>query len=321
VSDPIVIAPGQRVILPAGDYLLNAPITVPILGTLEGVGRGTILKATGDFPCVSLVGSYATVKHLSVDSMHAGTGTGIDATEGESNNAIEDLWIDARLKIGLKLTPYKTSAGIYRIRDVRFDVMTSCQWGIIIGDGEHLVSDLIFSNISLTTLKGMVGAVAIRNRVDTVSFSQSTFVAFGSCPTGMSIGLPSAPFDVTGVQLTDTVFDGFTMAGLQALKVSSLRIFGGSYNMNPILLHAGVRGAALIGATIQAAPAYAVYVDGARGVRVIGNLIADNNVENWVGEAARPVLVTHGTEAPLMLANTFGNNLLWANTGHQAPMP
>jgi hypothetical protein len=321
MSERIVLAPGERRLLAAQRYVLDAPIRVPILATLEGMGRGTVLSAAGDFPCVELVGSYATVKHLSVDAERPGIGIGIDGTEGESNNAIEDLWLDRNLKIGLKLTPYKTSAGIYRIRDVRFDTVTDMQWGIIIGDGEHLVSDLTFANISLTTLGGMVGAVAIRNRVDTVSFSQSTFVGFGSCPTGMAIGLPSAPFDVTGVQLTDTVFDGFTMAGLQALKVSSLRIVGGSFNMNPILLHGSVRGAVLMAATIQATPAYAVYVDGARGVRLMGNLIADNNTQNWVGEAARPVLVTKGTETPLMVANTFGNNLLWANTGHQAQMP
>lgn len=317
----MTIAPGERLLLEAKRYLLEAPIRVPIMGTLEGSGRGTSLVAAGDFPCVELEGSYAIVKNLSVDAVTSGTGIGIDCTEGESNNSIEDIWFDRRLKIGLQITPYRQSAGIYRIQNLRFDTVDGMAWGIIIGDGQHLVSDLMFSHISMTTLNGMIGAVAIRNRVDTVSFSQSTFVAFASCPTGMSIGVPNAPFDVTGVQLNDVIFDGFTMAGLQALKVSSLRIVGGSYNMNPIFLHAGVRGALLLGATIQAAPAYAVYIDGARAVRLIGNLIADNNVRNFVGQAAKPIFVTAGTPAPVDLGNHYGNNILWANTGHQAAMP
>jgi hypothetical protein len=316
----IVLASNQRRFLAEGRYVLDAPIRVPIMATLEGAGRGTSLVAAGDFPCVELEGSYASVKHLSLDAVTNSTGTGIDCTEGESNNTIDDIWFDRRLKIGLQITPYRPSAGIYRIQNLRFDAVDGMTWGIIIGDGQHLVSDLMFSNISLTTLGGMVGAVAIRNRVDTVSFSQSTFVAFDSAPTGMSIGVPDAQFDVTGVQLNDVIFDGFAMAGLQALKVSSLRVVGGSYNMNPILLHAGVRGALLLGATIQAAPAYAVYIDRARAVRLVGNLIADNNTKNWVGPAAKPVYVTAGTSPPRLSGNDFGNDILWANTGHQAFM-
>ena len=134
----------------------------------------------------------------------------------------------------------------------------------------------------------------------------------------MAIGLPNAPFDVTGVQLNDVIFDGFTMAGLQALKVSSLRIVGGSYNMNPILLHGGVRGALLMGAT--ATVGYAQQPASPPRPFPVGNPVGMPVLPAADG-GFKPIYVTASTSPPRLSENDFGNNILWANTGHQAAMP
>ena len=307
---------GRRVFIPAGTYKLTAPLTVPNFVRIEGAGESTILRCAGDFYAISFApGNRSSVQWLQIDAAAVqSAGGGFDYSGAGSNIFLDSIYFGSNLHTSVNLAP-TSSGAVYEIARCRWNGVTGCAYGIIIGGGGALVTDVYISNTvgTASTTADMTAWLAIPATADTIKVSESLFIKGG---TGIAAGSAS---QVTNLKFSNVTVDTMTGNGVYLEYVRECELSGveistcGAANVAGLSVGANAKGARLIGGVIQNCAGYgATLASGSTDVRLLGVTVSDNNTSDTAFNDGIAALGSHFQ----IIGCSSGNNLLMA-TGHQ----
>lgn len=281
---------GDIVFVPGGTYLTESAISVLDHIELVGVGFPSLIRGTtaGQFIFDLNPARRAHIAMLRFDSSVVQTSTGgaIDFTNAGANARFDNLWFGNKLYTSLNVTPAVSAfGGIYFFDRLRWDVVSDCSFGIVLGNNSALLADIRFANVvgTASSSTGMYTWIQANNRTDTMVLEN---VLFYQGKNGIVIGTTTPPYAVTGAKMSDVVVDSMstTGAGIQITNCRDLVAVNTSVQIiagDGIRLGQYARDAAFIGGTIQANGLNGFAADtGATRWSVIGMGIQANNTTN-----------------------------------------
>lgn len=203
------------VYLARGTYSIGTAVSIPNFVSLEGQGQDTLLRCTGNNYAIDLnPANRVTIRNLMIDAATSqASGGGINFANAAFNVWLSDIYFGSNLHTSLNIAP-TTQGGIYTIERIRWNGVEGCTYGIVIGDGNVICSDIYISHACGTaaTITDMDLWVDIaKGGADTVQISESLF--FGGAK-GMLIGSRGASGDSTNHKFTSLIFDNCDEEGV-----------------------------------------------------------------------------------------------------------
>lgn len=281
------VAPGAEVFFPPGTYLVSSAIAVPNFARLVGSGIASLLRASGNTFILDLnPANRAHIENLYFDaaSVQNSAGGAIDFRNAGQNIRLHDLYFGNNLYNSLFIAPTAGSMGIYFLDRLRWNFVTGCQNGIVIGNGTNLITDVYLSHLvgSGLTTGGMAGTwIQILNNSDSVVLSDTLFFQGTS---GINVG-QNAANNVTGCKFTNVVVDTMSVAqgGVQFNKCRDFKVTNLSIQtcVRGLDIGANATDLSIVGGTIQNNTANGVTAfAGATRFDLIGLTVNTNNTAN-----------------------------------------
>jgi hypothetical protein len=283
--------------IPAGTWTLSAPVTIPDFVSIEGHGRGTRVQCNGNFYAFSFApGNHSRLSHLYIDAASAqATGGAIDFANAGSNTQADHIWFGPNLNTSVRITPVG-SGGLFEFDHLRFLVGGGRNIGIQIGDGTHNVP-----NVFINDVMGLVASNAdinlwldIRNNVDTLHFTNAIFF---KGTKGARVGDDTATGALTNSKFGRVVFDSMAQEGWHFRKsyltdVTACGAQGcGSTTLPGVRFGPAVQALTMEGGNIHECVKDGAWIEsGAKGVKLLGVNIANNNTSNTAFGAGLSVL-------------------------------
>lgn len=207
------------VYLARGTYSIGTAVSIPNFVSLEGQGQDTLLRCTGNNYAIDLnPANRVTIRNLMIDAASSQTsGGGINFANAAFNVWLSDIYFGSNLHTSLNMAP-TAQGGIYTVERIRWNGVTGCTYGIVIGDGNVICSDVYISHACGTaaTITDMALWVDIaKGGADTVQISESLF--FGGTK-GMLIGSRGASGDSTNHKFTSLIFDNCRGEGVDIVS-------------------------------------------------------------------------------------------------------
>lgn len=227
--DACYAAGGGVVFIPPGTYKIATAVTIPNFVEIVGVGEVSLFRASGNNFCLSFSpGNRSAIRNVAFDAASTqASGGAIDFTDMGNNIRISDIYLGSKLYCGLNITPASTAGIIYADR-VRWNGIANCTYGVVIGDGTNLVTDVYLSNFSGTasSQSSMVTWIEINNNSDTVVVSNSIFIYGGTGGNGgITVG-QNATGTVTGCRFNQVIVDWNDSYGFNVAKCRDLEFNG-----------------------------------------------------------------------------------------------
>src|SRR5262249_14938788 len=156
-------------------------------------------------------GMNSKVSELSIQASSAQTqGGGFDYTNADRNIRVEDIVVLGGIYCTFNVAPV-AGGSTYRIRGIKWDGgFANWVYGIIVGDGTHLVTDVYVERCTVTAGTGSITTwISCNDATDTIVVDG--FSAFNGM-TGMEVA-PNGANSVTGYKLHNVVMDTMTGHG------------------------------------------------------------------------------------------------------------
>lgn len=302
-----------KVRLSSGTHSIGTAVSVPNYITVEGSGRGTLLRCTGNNYAFNFnPANHVKVSNLTIDAASVqSSGGGFDFTNAANNIWISDIWLGNNLHTSFNLRP-AAQGGIVIIDRVRWLGVTGCTYGFHVGDGANLISDIYVSNAIGTAASSadMDTWVRVNNSVDTLDMSKSLFYqgSKGYVCTNTGAG------DVTNCKNTSVIFDNMDLQGVLAttcriMSWSNCSVQGcGTSSLPGIKVGASAKAFSWVGGHVHQCRGDGVSFDnGSSGTMFDAARVLNNNTSNQTLGAGYSV--TAGASNWSILGGVSGNEL------------
>jgi hypothetical protein len=304
------------VVLDPRPYILDSTVSIPSSITLRGQGPATHIKVLGNIYGLDIAGSHVTIEDMAISAVEQQTsGGGITFSSAEFNDTIQNIVFEHNLSTSIDVATANDNRGIYHLRNLRWNGVDRSRTAIRIGDGIHHVTDVTVTDMSGTasTPADMNTWVKVMGNTDTIFFDKVTLIKGGA---GFVVGAnASGPAAVTGFGLQHgTAIESMTGYGVLINSANNVRLHDLSVaqNQGGVGFASGVRGANLSGSVIHSNLNDGVTIwPGADGVKVVDNIIADNNISG--SQWGFGVSVGAGVSNFSININNIGNGLVWGN--------
>jgi len=315
--DAASAAGGGIVYLPPGTYRISSALSVPNFVELWGAGQTSILRCTGNHYAVNWnQGNRAAARGIQMDALSSqSSGGGFDFTNAQFNIRIDDIYFGNNLHTSLNIKPDESS-GHFLISRVKWNGVSGCTNGILIGDGTNLVAHCELRDLlgTAASAAGMTNWMTVKNNVDTLKADN---VEFYTGTNGIAIG-EAAAGTVSDSFMSRVLVDSMSTGyGLNVSKCRGLNVTDVQLQTNPkgMNIGANVLGLKVKGGTIQNNTDDGVDVQaGAAHWSFDDVTVSDNNTANG---AFGQGFDFAGVTSNWSITNCrIGNNIL-LTTGHQ----
>jgi len=305
-------AGGGEVEIPRGTYRISSALSIPNFVKVRGHGESTIIRCTGNHYAFNFnPANRAGVSHLQIDAVSSqSSGGGFDYTNAQFNIRIEDIYLGNNLHTSFNIKPDE-SGGHFYISRVKWNGVSGCTNGLLIGDGTNLVAHVILRELLgvAATAAGMTNWMTVKNNVDTL---KADVVEFYTGTNGILIG-ENAANSVTDAFFNRCLIDNLTGTGLNVSKCRGLNWNEGQIQTCTTGVNVGANslGFKAKGGTIQNCTSDGVTVQsGASHWSFEGVTVCDNNTSN--GAFGQGFDIVGGTSDWQIRGCTIGNNVLLA---------
>jgi hypothetical protein len=316
------VAGNAAVMFEDGTYSWASPVTIPNFMQLVGQGQNTVLRASGNNYVLSLSpGNRSAIRNLMIDAASGqSSGGGIDFTSAGSNVFVEHVYFGSNLFIGLNVAPAAGGA-VYIFRALRWNGVTGCTTGIVLGGGSSNATDIYFSDVigTASTTSDMDTWVSLPTTADTVKFRSALFIK-GS--VGFSVGSTG---QITNTKLTDVTLDTLTGKALDIVRAREFSCGGveistcGAANVPALDVGANSKGFRFSNGVIQGCAGYGAIIRNASTHTLISDsIVTDCNSTNTAANDG--IAVAAGASHFKIVNNTIGNDVLLgppSTDGHQ----
>lgn len=314
---------GESLFGPRGTYRLDGPVSIPIYSDFQGSGVTTLFRAMSDSFAFSFTGDQISVRNFQVDARASQSAGGAFNYSGAGSNIrMSDMFFGSNLFYGLFIAPGVANKGGYFFNTLRWNGVAGCHTGIRIGDDQHSVSDIYFSDVSATasTVADMNTWLDIWNFVDTPVFTDCLFIKATPSSAAITIGTATATQGVTGARFNNVVVDTITGIGVEVGRASDLEFNGLSVQTCTdvgveLAASTEIREVRMRGGVVQGCGKTGIFVfAGPSDVLLDGVMVSNNNTSNTAN--------THGIRVVnnqhVKVVNCTSGNLTYPPVaGHQ----
>lgn len=293
---------GIRLMLrPNAIYQFGSALSIPNFAQIEGMGVKTICRALGNnYVFAFNPGNQTRITNLQIDALSAqASGGAIDWTNAASNIDVDHIYLGSNLFIGLNIAPTTGGVGVYHIDRVRWNGITSSGTGVLVGDGTHLVSDVMLTRLwgTASTTADMTRWFSVSAGTDTVQFDNCLFFRSANGPRWQG-GTNHKARNVT----VDTALTAVSVVATQGLELEDFTV--STSGAGGISLSSG-NGTEILGGLIQNCQNDGIDLFGGTETTIIGLVASDNNQANGGTSPAISVAaaVTRFTIADCTLGN------------------